>query len=112
VAALYVDECFPLAVVEALRRLGHDVLTAKEAGQANQRITDEAVIAFASRLGRSLLTLNRWDFVALHARDPRHRGIIACSPDPDVERQAAAIDSALHEVGSVEGKLVRVNRQG
>jgi hypothetical protein len=36
VAALYADENFPLEVVEALRRLGHDVLTALEAGQANQ----------------------------------------------------------------------------
>ena len=27
-AAFYADECFPLPVVETLRRLGHDVLTA------------------------------------------------------------------------------------
>jgi len=28
VAAFYADECFPLPVVDALRRRGHDVLTA------------------------------------------------------------------------------------
>ena len=32
----------------ALRRLGHDVLTAIEAGQAGQRIEDHVVLDFAS----------------------------------------------------------------
>lgn len=31
-ARLYANENFPLPVVEVLRRLGHDVLTAGEAG--------------------------------------------------------------------------------
>jgi hypothetical protein len=44
VAAFYADENFPLRVVEALRRLGHEALTALEAGQANQRIPDHAGI--------------------------------------------------------------------
>jgi Domain of unknown function (DUF5615) len=35
-ASLYADEDFPLPVVVDLRNLGHDVLTAHEAGQANQ----------------------------------------------------------------------------
>ncbi|WP_445305545.1 DUF5615 family PIN-like protein [Microcoleus sp. herbarium2] len=34
-ARFYTDENFPLAVVELLRALGHDVLTAREAGNAN-----------------------------------------------------------------------------
>jgi uncharacterized protein DUF5615 len=33
-ARLYADENFPLPVVEELRRLGHDVLTIYETGQA------------------------------------------------------------------------------
>jgi hypothetical protein len=36
---LYADENFPLRVVEELRRLGHDVLTASEDGRANQSRT-------------------------------------------------------------------------
>ncbi len=44
---LYADTHFPLQVVEALRDLGHDVLTVLEAGQANQRITDLEILAFA-----------------------------------------------------------------
>jgi hypothetical protein len=37
VARLYANENFPLRVVEALRQLGHDVLTVREAGHDNQR---------------------------------------------------------------------------
>jgi len=44
VASFYADENFHLEVVEALRRLGHDVVTALEAGQANQAITDESLL--------------------------------------------------------------------
>jgi len=42
---LYADENFPLRVVEELRRLGHDVLTALEDGKANQAITDADLLA-------------------------------------------------------------------
>ena len=109
-ASLYADESFPLPVVEALRNLGHDVLTALEAGQANQRIPDEAVLQFASRLGRSVLTLDRWDFIGLHARLPRHAGIVVCTADPDVDRQATAIDAGIRNATSLPGALLRVNR--
>jgi hypothetical protein len=39
--ALYADENFPLRVVEGLRQMGHDVLTALEDGKANQSVTDQ-----------------------------------------------------------------------
>ena len=51
-ADLYADENFHYDVVQALRLLGHNVLTAQEAGQAYQRIPDPAVLAYAIRLGR------------------------------------------------------------
>ena len=111
-ASLYADENFPLQAVEVLRRLGHDVLTALEAGQANQRIPDDAVLEFATRSGRSVLTLNRWQFIALHSRVPGHAGIVVCSSDPDVDRQAAAIDAALRAAASLHGVLIRINRPG
>ena len=72
-AAFYADENFPSPTVEALRRFGHDVLTTHEAGQANQRIRDVAVLEFATESGRAVLTLNRRDFVSLHARSPGPR---------------------------------------
>ena len=109
-AAFYADENFPLPVVEALRRLGHDVLTAFEAGQANERIPDNAVAEFAALSGRAVLTLNRWEFIALHARLRRHAGIVVCTQDPDVERQAVAIDAAVRGVAALQGSLIRINR--
>ena len=39
---------------KALRRLGHDVLTAFEAGQANERIPDDAVVESSGRQRRSM----------------------------------------------------------
>ena len=80
-ASLYADESFPLPVVEALRNLGHDVLT-----------------------------LDRWDFIGLHARLPRHAGIVVCTADPDVDRQATAIDAGIRNATSLPGALLRVNR--
>ena len=65
-----------MEIVEALRRLGHDVLTAQEAGQANRAIADEKVLEFAVESNRAVLTLNRWQFIALHAARPRHSGIV------------------------------------
>lgn len=44
-ALLYADENVPIRVVEELRRLGIDVLTAVEDGRANQSITDQDVLA-------------------------------------------------------------------
>ena len=35
-AALYADEDFSYPVIQRLRQLGHDIVTAQEAGQANQ----------------------------------------------------------------------------
>ena len=65
---LYADENFPLRVVEELRRLGIDVLTAFEDGRANQSITDEDILARATELGRAIVTLNRRDFKRIHTQ--------------------------------------------
>ena len=43
-ARFYADENFPRQVVDALRELWHDVLTASESGKANQRIPDPEVL--------------------------------------------------------------------
>jgi hypothetical protein len=58
VASFYADENFRYPVVEELRKLGHDVLTAKEAGRADQRIADEEVLDDARTMSRILLTLS------------------------------------------------------
>jgi predicted nuclease of predicted toxin-antitoxin system len=108
--ALYADENFPLRVVEELRRLGHDVLTALEDGRANQSITDNDLLARATEINRALLTLNRLDFKRLHRQISGHAGIIICTEDPDRVGQAKRVDASIAEVGELRGQLIRVYR--
>ena len=108
--ALYADENFPLRVVEELRRLGHNVLTALEDGKANQAITDSDLLARATELERALLTLNRQDFTRLHLQYPGHAGIIICTEDPDRLGQAERISTSIAKAYDLQGKLIRVYR--
>ena len=96
---------FPLPVVLAFRSLGHEVLTSLDAGQANRKIPDDRVLAFASGDGRALLTLNRRDFMRLHRAGVSHQGIIACTVDDDHGAQAARIDSAVRALSGLAGQV-------
>ncbi len=107
---LYADENFPLRVVEELRRLGHDVMTAYEDSRANQGIPDEDLLARATFLQRAVLTLNRNDFKRLHYRDANHAGIIICTEDPDRAGQAGRISDTITVTGKIAGQLVAVYR--
>ncbi|KFD41704.1 hypothetical protein DK28_0206410 [Peptococcaceae bacterium SCADC1_2_3] len=109
-ARLYSNENFPLPVVEGLRQLGHDVLTIQEAGQANQSLSDEAVLVFANAEGRMLLTLNRKHFVRLHREQREHCGIVACTVDPDFAGLAQRIHEAIDAHAQTSRPLIRVNR--
>ena len=97
-------------MVEELRRLGHDVLTALEDGKANQSVTDADLLARAIALNRALLTLNRQDFKRLHLQVPNHAGIIICTEDPDRAGQAERIGRAIAQTVDLQGKLIRVYR--
>jgi hypothetical protein len=110
VARLYSDENFPLPVVELLRALAHDVLTAREAGNANLQISDEDVLAFAIANQRAVVTRNRRHFIRLHQLNPEHAGIIVCTEDPDFEGVAMRIHQAITAEESLFGKLLRVVR--
>ena len=109
-ARLYSNENFPLPVVQGLRNLGHDVLTVREAGKADQAIPDDEVLAFATAELRVVLTLNRRDFIHLHAAQPNHAGIIVCTYDVDFIGQAQRIHEAIEVESTLEGQLFRVNR--
>jgi hypothetical protein len=109
-AQLYADEDFPFPVVQRLRQLGHNVVTALEAGQANQAIEDADQLAFATSLARAILTRNRRHFISLHKRSPNHAGIISITDDPDFDGQGGRIDAAIHAQGALPGQHVRVNR--
>jgi hypothetical protein len=109
-ARLYGNENFPVPVVEALRRLGHDVLTVLETGRSDQAWPDDEVLSFAHRENRALLTLNRKHFMRLHKGGRPHSGIVACTFDPDFERQASRIHAEIRGSDSLAGRLIRVNR--
>ena len=109
-ANLYSNENFPLRVVEALRHLGHDVLTVQETGHANRGTSDEAVLGFARERNRVVLTLNRRHFKRLHGEQPDHPGIIVCSFDSDFDALAQRIHTAISAAPDLRGTLLRVNR--
>ena len=108
-ARLYANENFPLPVVDELRRLGHDVLTTRDTGRAEQAVPDEEVLEFAVSQTRAVITLNRKHFVQLHRRESDHSGIIVCTFDRDFIAQAQRIHDAT-SVSELAGKLIRVNR--
>ena len=109
-ARLYANENFPLPVVEELRRLGHEVLTTYEAGDAGKSVPDKQVLAFATAEGRALVTINRKHFIHLHNANSDHAGIIVCSFDPDFTGQANRIHAAIGSRAQLSGELIRINR--
>jgi len=109
-ARCYANENFPLPAVEALRHLGHDVLTTAESGRAGQAIPDADVLAFAVAEQRIVVSLNRRHFIRLHHTTPAHAGIVVCTFDPDFAGLAHRIHTALEAQPQMAGQLVRVNR--
>ena len=107
-ASLFADENFPAPASRQLRKLGHDVITCGDVGMSNRRVPDEIVLAFATRLGRTVLTLDGEDFVDLHQRGAAHCGIVACADDPDSEALAQRIHAALSVEVSLAGRLIQV----
>ncbi len=107
---LFLDENFPLPVVEALRQLGHDIVTIQESGKANQAFPDDAVLRLASENQRVVITINRKDFIGLHKISSAHEGIIVCTADVDFTGQAQRIHDAIGTAEPLVGKLIRVNR--
>lgn len=105
---LYADEQFPRQVVELLREFGYDILTTNESGNAG--ISDEAVLDFATKENRAILTFNRRDFFKLHKLKPNHSGIIACKADTNWNRLVKGINIAISSEDDLTGKVIRVNR--
>jgi predicted nuclease of predicted toxin-antitoxin system len=111
-ANFYADEQFPKSATIALRALGHDVLTVQDAGNANQKIPDEDVLAFATAKDRAVITINRYDFIRLHKQSCNHAGIIACSENTNFERLAEKIHEAVSQLDRLNEQLIRIYRDG
>lgn len=111
-ASLYSNENLSIDLVERIRECGYDVLTSYQAGQANQGIPDDEVLAYATANQLSVITFNRDDFVALHRSGINHAGIIICKDDRDYLGQAQALHIFLStQVSSLQNRLIRVLRQ-
>lgn len=111
-AHLYSNENFPLDAVQALRRLGHDVLTTADSGRAGQAVADEDVLAFAVAADRAVITFDRRDFIRLHVVAPNHAGIVVCTADAAFEDLARRVHEALIDLADLRGQLIRVYRSG
>jgi hypothetical protein len=109
-ARLYADENFDYPVVLELRNLGHDVLTAQEAGQANQGIADAAVLTYATSLSRAVLTFNHRHFRRLHSIQQPHAGIISCTHDDDVVALGQRIHHAVSNLATLDNQFLRIVR--
>ncbi|WP_292708183.1 MULTISPECIES: DUF5615 family PIN-like protein [unclassified Nostoc] len=68
------------------------------------------MLTFAVNQERSILTINRVDFIRLHRRDSNHFGIIVCTNNRNWEQFASRIDEAVTAKQPLQGKLIRVVR--
>jgi Domain of unknown function (DUF5615) len=109
-AQLHADENFRQAVVVELRKLGHDALTAADAGRAGKGIQDVDVLAFAISQDRAVVTFNRRDFIRLHKASPVHRGIIVCTNDKDSVALAQRIHQEILKLPTLDNQLIRIIR--
>ncbi len=110
-ARFYGDENFDVQAMAILQSLGHDTLTARDAGMINKRIPDQEVLAFATAQDRAVVTFDRRDYFHLHKDNPVHAGIIACTYDADSKALAERInESTVLENDDLANKFIRVYR--
>lgn len=108
---LYANENLAAELVEALQQFGYDVLTSYVAGNANQGIPDEQVLATATADKRCVVTFNRDDFVALHRAGINHEGIVVCKDDPEHQQLAHVLHDYLTHQKTLQNRLIRVLKQ-
>ena len=110
-AQLLADENFPVPAIIRLRQLGHDVLTLLQADMAGQAVPNDDVLSFATSKNRCLITLNRKDFIKLHALSDHHAGTIICTFDQDFAALSEQMDRCSTENSfRTVGQLLRVQR--
>jgi hypothetical protein len=73
-------------------------------------VPDEAVLDYAIAAGRTILTLNRRHFIALHRNRGSHAGIVVCTADRDFIGHARRIHDQIASRDDLSGELIRVNR--
>ncbi len=106
---LYADEDVHEALVLALRRLGYDVLTTREAGRSNQGTSDRDQLAYAAAHDRALLTHNRRHFRRLHRATATHAGIVAITQSTHFAREADRLHERIAALDSLTGQFVTLD---
>jgi predicted nuclease of predicted toxin-antitoxin system len=112
------DEDIRPAVARGLRDVGVDALSVHDAGRANQGISDQAQLAFATSEGRVLVTYNRQDYQALDAQwrlqGRKHSGILwrleRTIPRRDVGGLIRALESVAREYNALSGLCLPIVR--
>jgi extradiol dioxygenase family protein len=67
-------------------------------------------LTFATDLDRTVVTLNRKDFIQLHRLQPNHAGIIVCTDDRNWDALAQRIHAAMEGEEFLHGILIRIVR--
>ena len=111
IVRLLANENIPLATVEALRAAGEDVLSVTEDSPG---ATDEAVIQWAKREERIVVTFDRdYGELVFHHRLPPPAGVLYMRFEPKSPKEPAVFIEQLKEDGvELEGRFTVVNRDG
>ena len=112
-ALFFLDNDFPLGAGDELRRLGHDVASARSTNREDRH--DEEQLLYAATENRILITHNRRDFRLLHRAWLRwsrtwsvqqaHAGILVLPQGRTYQEYGAVIDSYLSQRGAVINEL-------
>ena len=65
-------------------------------------------LRYAISLNRAVLTMNRRDFIRLHAQTPQHKGIVICKSSTNWEKIGQAIHNHLSQFETIEKQLIRI----
>ncbi|MCC7369718.1 MAG: DUF5615 family PIN-like protein [Chloroflexi bacterium] len=100
---LFADEMVNPRVASVLARMGYDIESCQWAGRANQWISDESQLQYATDQGRAILTFNVGDFLRLDQRwktlGRRHAGIVVAEqvlPLPELIRRVQLHLDSVH----------------
>lgn len=103
---LFTDEMVNPRVAWTLARRGYEVQSCHWAGRANQRISDDLQLAYATEQSRAILTFNATDFERLDLRwkllGRSHAGIIIADQIRDLVEFTRRVKLHLDTVNPVD----------
>lgn len=91
----YFDEHMKSAIARQLRSRGIDVLTAQEAGRAGKEIPDSDQLAYATSLGRVIVTRDHHFEVLAYTQRP-HAEIIRLQKEDTIGNYIEFLEYAAH----------------